>query len=158
MNGRPRLRAPTSADYQAIAAWIPDAQAAHRWAGPLLPFPFSAAELPALLAMPDGGKSSYCLEDGAGALRGFGQHWVIHPGAVHLGRIIVAPGMRGTGMGRALCELLISAALEATRARTVTLRVYRDNLPAVRLYQSLGFSEYDTAPGSEVLAMQAQFE
>ena len=151
-----RLRPPTSEDYQAIAAWIPDARAAQRWAGPQLPFPFSAAEIPSLLAMPDGAKPSYCLVNGAGELAGFGQHWVVQPGAVHLGRLIVSPAMRGQGMGRALCEHLIAAALEATQANVVTLRVYRDNPAAIHLYQSLGFTVDPGEPSGEVLAMRAR--
>lgn len=153
-----KLRAPASGDYLAIAGWIPDARAAQRWAGPQLPFPFPAAELPALLAMPDGGKSSYCLVDACGALGGFGQHWVITPGAVHLGRIIVSPDMRGQGVGLALCEQLIAAALQATGAGKITLRVYRDNLAALRLYRSLGFVEDPATSTSDVLAMQTILE
>lgn len=156
MTGNTFLRAATSEDYLAIAWWIPDARAASRWAGPLLPFPFSAQDLPALLAMPDGGKASHCLVDASGALAGFGQHWVVHPGSVHLGRIIVSPLMRGRGIGRALCERLIAAAFDATHAGTITLRVYADNLAAISLYRSLGFSEQAAEQAGEVLLMQKQ--
>jgi ribosomal-protein-alanine N-acetyltransferase len=148
------LRAPTAKDYAAIASWIPDATAGLRWAGPRLPFPFSASDLPALLAMPDGGKSSYSLIDKSGNLCAFGQHWVLEPGAVHLGRIIVAPDARGRGIGRTLCQQLISAALHSTALTAVTLRAYRNNLAAVQLYTSLGFVEVEADSNEDQIFMK----
>ena len=131
------LRSPAAADYTALASWVPDAAACLRWAGPNVPFPFSAEELPALLALE--GSVNHCLADGAGAPRAFGQHWPTAPGTVHLGRILVAPNVRGQGVGRVLCEQLIAAAVRSTGAHTVTLMVYRDNVAAIALYTSLGF-------------------
>lgn len=150
----PLLRAATASDYAAIAGWIPDAQAGLRWAGPRLPFPFAATDLPALLAVPGGGEASYCLSDDAGAACGFGQHWVQQPGAVHLGRIIVAPQARGRGLGRLLCQQLIGAARHSTGAATVTLRAYRDNSSAVKLYSTLGFVELAAQSTDDVLFMR----
>lgn len=147
------LRAPTAHDFAAIASWVPDAAAALRWAGPRLPFPFAAADLPAWLALADCGQASYSLVDGAGQLCGFGQHWVVQPGAVHVGRIIVAPDSRGRGAGRELCQQLIAAALRATSATTVTLRVYKDNPTAVGLYARLGFAELAEQSTDDVFFM-----
>jgi ribosomal protein S18 acetylase RimI-like enzyme len=121
-----------------------------------LPFPFAAADLPSLLAVSGVGESSYCLIDGATLACGFGQHWVLQPGAVHLGRIIVAPGARGKGLGRALCQQLISAALKSTGATSVTLRAFRDNPVAVGLYCSLGFTEVAAESTGDVLFMRMQ--
>lgn len=148
------LRTPETSDYVAIASWIPNADAGLRWAGPRLPFPFSASDLPALLAVPGGGESSYSLVDESGIPFGFGQHWVLHPGNVHLGRIIVSPVYRGRGLGRALCQELISAGLRSTAATAVTLRAYRDNLVAVGLYASLGFVEVTEESTDDVLFMK----
>ncbi|MBI2747320.1 MAG: GNAT family N-acetyltransferase [Burkholderiales bacterium] len=148
------LRTPTSDDYAVIASWVTDAAACLRWAGPRLPFPFAAADLPSLLAIPDGRDSSYCLIDEAGVVCGFGQHWVMQPDAVHLGRIIVAPSARQRGLGRALCRQLISAALHATGATSVTLRAYRDNPIAVKLYGDLGFREVAAESTEDVLFMR----
>ena len=148
------LRAPISSDYVAIASWITDAAAGLRWAGPRLPFPFSASDLPALLAVPGGGELSYCLIGDSSIPCGFGQHWVLQPGAVHLGRIIVAPNARSRGLGRLLCQQLISAALRSTSATAVTLRAYRDNSAAVGLYSSLGFSEVAAESTDDVLFMK----
>jgi [ribosomal protein S18]-alanine N-acetyltransferase len=148
------LRKPEANDYVAIASWIPNAAAGLRWAGPRLAFPFSASDLPTLLAVPGGGESSYSLIDESGIPCGFGQHWVLQPGNVHLGRIIVAPGFRGRGLGRVLCQQLVSAGLRATSATAVTLRAYRDNAVAVGLYASLGFIEVTEESTDEVLFMK----
>lgn len=148
------FRAPTVNDYAAVASWVPDAATCVRWAGPRLSFPFSASDLPALLAVPGGGEASYSLIDGSANFCGFGQHWVQQPGAVHLGRIIVAPNFRGRGLGQVLCQHLISAALRSTSAAAVTLRVYKDNSIAVGLYSSLGFVEVAAESTDDVLFMK----
>lgn len=148
------LRTPSASDYADIASWIPDAAVGLRWAGPRLPFPFAASDLPALLAVPSGTGVSYCLIDSFANPCGFGQHWVLQAGAVHLGRIIVAPTARGRGLGRVLCQQLISAALQSTSATAVTLRVFRDNLVAVSLYSSLGFAEVPSESDDDVLFMK----
>lgn len=153
---KPSLRVPATADYAAIASWIPDAESALRWAGPRVSFPFTASGLPALLAVPGGGESSYCLVDGAADPCGFGQHWVAQPGTVHLGRLIVAPNARGRGLGRALCEQLVCAACASSAAAAVTLRVYRDNPIAVRLYASLGFAEVAAESTEDVAFMRTR--
>ncbi|MCL7929705.1 GNAT family N-acetyltransferase [Halomonas llamarensis] len=131
------LRTPEKADYEAIAAWISDKKACSRWAGPSVPFPFAATDLPELLAIQGG--SSYCLSDSDNRCVGFGQFWPGKQGAVHIGRIIISPEARGKGTGRLLCEKLIAQARQSTGASTVTLRVYRDIMPLVLCIQALAF-------------------
>lgn len=131
------LRPPSSADYDSIASWISDADACRRWAGPKVPYPFSAGELPELLAVPAG--ASYCLSRRDGAPLGFGQYWPRPGGTIHLLRIIVSPTSRGKGLGRELCGQLIARALASAPAHSLTLNVYRDNETAVALYERLGF-------------------
>lgn len=149
-----RLRLPEPADYEVIASWVPDPEACLWWAGPRVPFPFSAAELPRLLAVSD--EQSYCLAEETRSPLGFGQHWVLRPGAVHLGRIIVSPAARGQGLGRLLCELLLTQALGATGAREATLRVFRRNTAAPALYSSLGFARVEAESSPEVLFMRKE--
>jgi mycothiol synthase len=81
--------------------------------------------------------------DGDG-LAGF--HWTkVHPGEPVVGEVYVigvAPAAQGTGLGREL----LSAGLEHLRSRgvgEVVLYVEADNVPAVRLYRSFGFT-HDT--------------
>jgi [ribosomal protein S18]-alanine N-acetyltransferase len=148
------LRIPEAADWQVIASWVWDAKSCLRWAGPLVPFPFTAAELPRLLAVSGG--QSYCLAEGTASPVGFGQHRVRRPGAVHLARIIVAPAARGQGLGRLLCQLVIARAIEATSATEVTLFVFRDNIAALSLYSSLGFSAVEAESTQDGLFMRRE--
>lgn len=145
------LRATEQSDYDTIATWIEDAVSCSRWAGPRVPFPFSARELPELLSVKGG--SSYSLSDSDNSCIGFGQFWVVRQGAVHLGRIIISPEARGVGAGRLLFKKLLAKAMQETGAAMVTLRVYRDNMPALSLYSSLGFSVVESESTGDLLLM-----
>jgi [ribosomal protein S18]-alanine N-acetyltransferase len=146
------LRIPTPNDYVHLASWIPDAAACRRWAGARVPFPFSAAELPKLLALADG--ASYCLGGSGDEPLGFGQYEPRADHSVHLMRIIVSPVRRGAGLGRELCSQLIARALAATGAASVTLNVYRDNKAAVSLYEHLGFRPDPSRSSDDVVFMR----
>jgi [ribosomal protein S18]-alanine N-acetyltransferase len=148
-----RLRPPEPKDYDIIASWIPDAKACLRWAGPRLAFPFAAADLPALLAVPD--TESFTLTDGSPVTLGFGQLWLRDGDAMRLMRIIVAPQLRGLGVGRELCRLLIEHARVAG-APAVTLAVYRDNEAALDLYRGLGFEAVESRSSPESLHMRLE--
>jgi [ribosomal protein S18]-alanine N-acetyltransferase len=67
--------------------------------------------------------------------------------SVHLACVAIAPERRGTGLGRALVRAVLHEASTGS-ASEITLSVYRDNVAAVRLYESLGF-EPDASPGRE---------
>jgi ribosomal protein S18 acetylase RimI-like enzyme len=148
------LRIVEPADYEVIASWVPDAESCLRWAGPRVVFLFTAADLPGLLAVSAG--RSYCLTERTAIPLGFGQHWVLRPGAVHLGRIIIAPAVRGRGFGRLLCQLLLAQAIEATGAAEVTLRVDRNNTVALSLYSRLGFSAVEAESSQRALFMRRE--
>ena len=147
----PTLRLPLPADYDALVSWVRDAAACAHWAGPLLRFPFSATELPLLLS--GEGASSFSLVNSAGEFLGFGQLVEKSPSVMRLARIIVAPHVRGIGLGRALCRLLLAKAANHATAEVITLGVYRDNAAAISLYASLGFVEAPPHPRPEVLSM-----
>ena len=101
---------------------------------------------------------SYTLIDETSVICGFGQFWIAMPGAVHLGRIIVAPTKRGKGHGRSLCLQLINRAVEKTGASKITLRVYRDNKAAWSLYSALGFKVVDGKSTDDVMFMSAEVQ
>lgn len=147
------LRPARPSDFLVLSTWIPDAAACTRWAGPRMPFPFAPEHLESLLEARER-PSQGLWEDGT-TLVAFGQHWVLTPGRVHLGRIIVAPEARGRGFGRALCRQLMAEAVQATDAHSITLRVYRDNIVAQRLYADLGFVAVVTESDEEAWFMEA---
>ena len=148
------LRTAAATDFDEIAAWIVDAHACARWAGPQLPYPLDVRELPNLLAADP--TTTFVLADGAGEPLAFGQVIQKSPGRFRLARIIVAPKARGRGAGRLLCESLLevarSACADAADA-SVSLSVYRDNPAAVSLYTRLGFVEHPLH-SAEMLTLQ----
>ncbi|WP_460532936.1 GNAT family N-acetyltransferase [Chitinimonas naiadis] len=147
-----RFRAPLPADYRTLASWVGDARTCARWAGPQLPFPFTVTELASLLQVE--GSESFAMVGKGDELLGFGQYWLRPTGAVHLGRIIVSPLVRGLGLGKTLCAWLAVTGRERTGASVVTLRVYRDNPAAMAVYTSLGFEVVEAESDPEILLMQ----
>lgn len=59
-------------------------------------------------------------------------------------QVYVAPDHRGTGLSKALCEHLIEYARR--HVLQVHLGVWAENVPAIKLYERLGFSVYGTEP------------
>ena len=59
-------------------------------------------------------------------------------------QVYVRPDARGTGMARALCERVVAHA--SGEVRQIHLGVWSENVPAIRLYESLGFRVYGTEP------------
>ncbi len=150
-----QLRQPLPDDYLSLASWIGDARQCLRWAGAIVPYPFAAEELSRLLIVPlPGGETSWSLAGAGGELLAFGQLWQREPGCAHMGRVIVAPEARRKGVGHSLCSQLMSKAAGGGFGR-ISLRVYRDNVSAVRLYMSLGFTEIASEANGEVILMQA---
>ncbi len=70
---------------------------------------------------------------------------------VHLHHIVVAPPLRGSGLGRSMLDHLRILAAEAGAAR-ITLKVYRDNRDAMRFYEREGFA---VVGGDEALVTMA---
>ncbi|MCZ8257225.1 MAG: GNAT family protein [Polaromonas sp.] len=147
------LRHPVAADYAAISTWVPDAESCARWAGPKLTFPFSPQQLPQLLAEP--GAHSFVLSRGHTEALGFCQFWVREPGVAHLARIILAPSGRGQGLAAKLCRLLMAEAVRAVDVKAFTLRVYRDNHPALATYEGLGFVTVPAQSDERIFFMRA---
>lgn len=131
------------ADVERLHAWVRDAEACSRWTGPLFPFP-----LPEHLyeTLHKRGEQSFALADERHAL-GFGQILQRGEGWMHMARLIIDPAQRGRGYGRVLAQLLFEKALTYPDVEQITLYVLRTNVPAVRIYEQLGFRELENNPG-----------
>lgn len=60
--------------------------------------------------------------------------------------IMVDPAARGKGIGKAMLKLALEYAFGVTKADAVHLRVFTENLRAVRCYESVGFTAESTEP------------
>jgi mycothiol synthase len=74
-----------------------------------------------------------------------GFHWTkVHPGGVGEVYVVgVAPAEQGSGLGRALTSLGLRHLAVDRRLPTAMLYVDADNVPAVRLYERLGFTTHE---------------
>jgi ribosomal-protein-alanine N-acetyltransferase len=101
------------------------------------PHPFTAEEAARRIAYRGQDLYYVIMEDrdvlGYGMLRGWDEGYTIPS----LG-IAVAPSSRGQGLGDLLMQFLHAAARRRGAAR-VRLKVYPDNLAAIRLYEKMGY-------------------
>ena len=131
------LKPATQHDLQTVLTWITSPEDLKRWGGPLLTWPPQAEMTWQQIEAP--AHKVFALFTDAGELAGFGQTLLREENGVHLGRIILSPALRGQGVGRVLMQNLIETGKELYHPRYFSLYVYSDNVPAVKLYRSMGF-------------------
>jgi ribosomal protein S18 acetylase RimI-like enzyme len=125
-------------DLQVVLTWIEAEESLKLWGGPTLVFPPHVENIWREVGATQ--DNTYSLLDPETNVVGFGQALRRGPATVHLARIIVAPVLRGNGLGRILCQQLIQIGVKDYQAAAATLNVYMINVPALRLYESLGFT------------------
>lgn len=82
---------------------------------------------------------TWALVPNSGALVGFGQYYQ-RVGRCHLGRLAIAPHMRGRGFGSSLIHQLCERGKSELGVESFSLFVHPANERALRLYRRLGFS------------------
>ncbi|HEX9206596.1 MAG TPA: GNAT family N-acetyltransferase [Steroidobacteraceae bacterium] len=120
-----------------LMAWFPDAHATTVWGGPGFRFPFTAATFREDARID--GLATRALIDNHGHFVGFGQFYE-RVGRCHLGRLAIAPAMRGHGFGTQLVRSLCIEGGKVLGADTFSLFVLPGNEKALSLYQRLGFA------------------
>ena len=88
--------------------------------------------------VPPHGDCLLAMEDSAAV--GCGMFHTLDPGRVEIKRVFVRPGLRGSGVGRAIMEALIVRCREHGASR-ILMDTSRVLAPAHALYLSLGFQE-----------------
>ncbi|HZB25594.1 MAG TPA: ribosomal protein S18-alanine N-acetyltransferase [Vicinamibacterales bacterium] len=99
----------------------------------------------------------YVLRDASGTIVAFCSCWVIVD-ELHVNTIAVDPDHRRTGLARALMQGVMQEAVR-NGCNKATLEVRESNLPARRLYATLGFAEtgvrrrYYTQPEEDAIIL-----
>lgn len=119
-----------------LMGWFPDAHATTVWGGPGFRFPFTETTFSEDARID--GLATHALLDDRGHFVGFGQYYE-RLGRCHLGRLAIAPTMRGHGFGTQLVRSLCVAGGRALGVDTYSLFVLPGNAKAQRLYERLGF-------------------
>ena len=117
-----------------LFGWFLTESETKNWGGPSIHFPLSLEQLK--IDIEWNVAHSYALVEKNGDLLGFAQAFNKF-GCKHLGRIVVSPKMRGRKLGYKLMAALLDS--KGTNDLSYSLFVYEDNIPAKRLYESIGF-------------------
>ncbi|MEV5411927.1 GNAT family N-acetyltransferase [Thermopolyspora sp. NPDC052614] len=134
-----RLLPAVEAYAETIAAWPASGHEVTMWCG-RREYPLPPRVVAEWLREQD--VRAYALLDGRDLL-GYGELWFdAEEDEVELARVIVAPGFRGRGVGRALVRNLTGLALDAGQAN-IFMRVHPDNQAALRCYRHAGFHPVD---------------
>jgi ribosomal protein S18 acetylase RimI-like enzyme len=128
-----------------LMTWFVDEAAVKVWGGPRFGYPFSKASF--LRDCHWRKMPSFSLRDPDGDFVAFGQIYE-RLGRINLARLVVSPALRGQGVGKRLIGGLLAAGREIYDSSGFSLFVYRDNQPALRCYQSMGFEIADFPKGA----------
>ncbi len=131
------LRSAAPEDLQVILDWVTSPEQLRLWGGPALTYPPRVDRTWGEIGATT--QNTFSLIDAASHVSGLGQILLREKDTAHLARIIVSPALRRNGIGHILCQQLMRVASQRYGTTGFTLNVYKDNLPAVKLYRSLGF-------------------
>lgn len=128
-------------DAPVLMTWIDGPEELLTWAGPAFSWPLDEDQLAAYAREALGQRRIWtAVESGSGEAVG---HASLRLDAVHrsgrLGRVLVAPGARGRGVGTAMLEKVLASAFDTLGLHRVELGVFTHNTGAIRLYGRLGF-------------------
>ena len=127
----------TESDVEEVMNWFSDSQSVKIWGGPPFRIPFTRESFFKDCCLDD--FATYSLWNPDGEMTAFGQLGDRYQRA-HLARLISNPAFRGQGAGRQLIQCLLDEARRITSYRECGLFVYRNNEPALKCYQSVGFA------------------
>lgn len=125
------------ADLSQVLSWFSDARSVLYWGGPDLSFPLQLSRFKSESKFH---KSQSFVMCSGRQLLAFGQLYN-RLDRIHLGRLVVAPEHRGQGVGQLLINRLIEQGRQLLGVEDASLFVLNDNVPAMKLYQRLGFIE-----------------
>lgn len=131
-----------SKDVPELTTWFPDMASVVQWGGPRLRAPLDRSQLQPLLdaAGQDGTWRAWTVRaDGHGVVGHFELLFDTVCGQATLGRVAVAPDVRGKGYAAPLVRAALERAFGRIDIHRVELRVFDFNAAAVATYERLGF-------------------
>ncbi|MGW2275063.1 GNAT family N-acetyltransferase [Streptomyces yangpuensis] len=168
-------------DAPVLRSWIPDPTALMTWAGPNFTWPLDDAQLAAYATEPgrrawtavspaattDGTRKDSRADTAGGGTTddpllgptldpSHGRRLGTPLGHVsladgRLGRVLIAPGARGRGLGERLVSLAVSVGFDELALPEIHLGVWTHNTAALRVYEKLGFRTTATLEAVEVV-------
>lgn len=126
----------TTDDRRLVVGWVPDADALYLFTGPRLHWPLTESQLAEMEGR--NGFTAWMLVDDETNTPVGHFDFTLQSGTARIGRIILAPQMRGRG----LAHVLVDNAIQQARrlgASELTLNVIVGNEPAIRTYERAGF-------------------
>ncbi|WP_167133420.1 GNAT family N-acetyltransferase [Paramicrobacterium chengjingii] len=145
-----RVRRRTSSDCANVVRWVPDAEALYLFTGPRLKWPLTATQLADMEQIC--GFSAWVMVEAETATLVGHFDLMLNGHEARVGRILIAPEMRGRGLARVLLRSVTERARELGASRLV-LNVIVGNEPAIRAYESAGFVTVTGIDRSDVRAM-----
>ncbi|MFJ9945956.1 GNAT family N-acetyltransferase [Streptomyces erythrochromogenes] len=131
-------------DAPVLRSWVPGPLDLMTWAGPHFTWPLDDAQLAAYAAEP--GRRTWTAVSPDGTPLG---HVSLADG--RLGRVLIAPGARGRGLGRRLVSLAVSLGFDELALTEIGLGVWTHNTAALRIYEKLGFRTTETLEAVETV-------
>lgn len=124
-----------------LMTWFPNEHSTLSWSGTHFRYPFSKQSFVEDIKLNE--LASYLLIDDNGQLYAFGQFYQ-RLNRCHLGRLVVAPAMRGQGLIKVLLSQLSQKGASVLQLNELSLFVFKDNVAAINAYLKFGFqiSEY----------------
>ena len=134
-------------DFDAVRNWVCDPRAHALWCANRFEYPLSAENFDRVLReiRVRNGDCPFVAVGENGAAAGF-FCYSLRPDTNEglLKFVIVDPAVRGQGFGKAMLRMAVDYAFRISKADAVYLRVFTENLRAVRCYESVGFTEEKT--------------
>ncbi len=140
-----RIRPYRSKDAASIKSWIRNETEHALWCANLFDYPLTTEALESKRAQMDDQTdgSLFTALDAKGAPIGFFavMRADYTTNNAHLGFIIIAPDLRGAGLGMEMVRLAVHYCFNLLAVASVTLKVYDSNEKAHKCYKAIGFSD-----------------
>ena len=143
-----RLRPWKKADFEELLTWFSDEESFSRWSAGKFTWPLTMEQLLEYYERFEEDERGWIFAalDDAGALAG---HLLMRKAdyernSVHFGFIVVSPGLRGKGAGKAMVQQALKFAGGILGMDRATLGVFENNPAARHCYEAAGFAAEGT--------------